>query len=234
MAPKRIPVEDIIANVEVGMRLLPKEQPDETRIEASRILVRAKSPRCNLALAELQKLKELKRDESIGILPVDKGSSTMVMNTMDYQRKIEELLELGTYKKLWKDPTAVVLKKTDFLVKWSSLAPEVKGAIRCSKALSPRLYGLPKMHKPDVPLQPIVSAIGSPTYNLAKHLTDLLRLYIRQTETFVRDSSHFLEKIGGLVLQRGDLMVSFDVVSLFMMVPCRRSLATRQTCSQRM
>ena len=37
MAPKKIPVEDIIANVEAGVRRLPREQADEVRIEASRL-----------------------------------------------------------------------------------------------------------------------------------------------------------------------------------------------------
>ena len=89
-------------------------------MEAPRILVRAKPAWCNLPLADLWALKELKKDESFVILPADKGSSTVVMNTMDYQRKINEILELGTYRKLRKDPMVVVLKRTDFLVERSS------------------------------------------------------------------------------------------------------------------
>ena len=44
VAPKRIPVEDVIANVEADVRRLPKEQADDIRMEASRILIRAKPP----------------------------------------------------------------------------------------------------------------------------------------------------------------------------------------------
>ena len=207
------------ANVEAGVRRLPREQADEVRIEASRILARAKPPRCNIPVSELRALRTLRRDESVIILPADKGSATVVMNTEDYQRKIGELLDPENYKKLRRNPTAVVLKRTDFLVKRSSLEPDVKAAVRCSEAFPPRLYGLPKIHKPDVPLRPIVSAIGSPTYHLAKHLTELLRPHIGGTESYVRDSAHFLERLGGLSLQPGDIMVSFDVVSLFTMVP---------------
>ena len=96
------------------------------------------------------------RDESVIILPADKGSATVVMNTEDYQRRIGELLDPENYKKLRGNPTAVVLKRTDFLVKRSSLEPDVKAAVRCSEALPPRLYGLPKIHKPDVPLLSLI------------------------------------------------------------------------------
>ena len=54
----------------------------------------------------------------------------------------------------------------------------------------------------NVPLRPIVSAIG-----LAKHLTFLLQPYIGQTETYVRDSTHFISKIKDLVLDENDILI---------------------------
>lgn len=60
-----------------------------------------------------------------------------------------------------------------------------------------------------VPLYPIVSAIGLPTYNLEKHLTKLLQLNIRLAESYVRDSMDFLEKPGSLVLNPGDVIGKF-------------------------
>ena len=62
------------------------------------------------------------------------------------------------------------------------------------------------------------------TYNLAKHLTGLLKPHIGQTDSFVRDSSDFLWRIRELVLEPGDVLVSFDVVSLFTMVPVQEVL----------
>ena len=40
-----------------------------------------------------------------------------------------------------------------------------------------RFYGLLKIHKANCPLQPIVSACGTSTYNLAKYLTTILKVY---------------------------------------------------------
>ena len=90
--------------------------------------------------------------------------------------------------------------------------------------MPPRLYGLPKIHKTGVPLRPIVSAIGSPTYLVAKFLASLLRPHVGQTESYIKDSAHFIQKIGDLHLEPEDLLISFDVISLFTKVPVQESL----------
>ena len=85
--------------------------------------------------------------------------------------------------------------------------------------LPPRLYGLPKVRKDDIPLRPIVNSIGSPTYALSRHLADLLRPHIGQMNLYIKDSTHFIDKINDTTLQETDLLVSFDVVSLLTNVP---------------
>lgn len=47
----------------------------------------------------------------------------------------------------------------------------------------PKLYGLPKVHKPNVPLRPIVSQIDSPTYDLAKHVASVLQPLVGKTSS---------------------------------------------------
>ena len=39
------------------------------------------------------------------------------------------------------------------------------------RASAPKFYGLPRIHKENVPLRPIVSSIGSVTYEVAKELS---------------------------------------------------------------
>ena len=60
------------------------------------------------------------------------------------------------------------------LKKYGRLPPDVYSRLRSSAARVPMLYGLPKVHKPDVPLRPIVSFMSSPTYELSKLLAWLL------------------------------------------------------------
>ncbi|CAG9563496.1 unnamed protein product [Danaus chrysippus] len=143
------------------------------------------------------------------------------MNTSDYDSKITEILsDNSVYKKVNKDPTSKVLTETKLLInKYSSkLNLDIKSLVpSCSKP--PKLYGLPKIHKQDVPLRPIVSQIDSPTYKLAKFLSKILSPLRGHTKSFVKDSYQFVNDIKHLKLTDNDIMVSFDVQSLFTNLP---------------
>ena len=83
------------------------------------------------------------------------------------------------------------------------------------------MYGLPKVHKVGIPLKPIVSAIGSPTYQLAKELCCILSPIAGKSNSYIHNSSHFVEMISKIQLDR---LVSFDVKNVFTMVPIDDSL----------
>ena len=76
---------------------------------------------------------------------------------------------------------------------------------------------LPKIHKPDMPLRPILSSIGSFSYDCAKWLSDSLS-ELRHHETCVKDTLTFLSLLQDRS-SSGKIMTSFDVTSLFTNVP---------------
>ena len=49
--------------------------------------------------------------------------------------------------------------------KVGKLSESLYFSLRSTNAITPRIYGLVKIHKPDMPLRPIVSIVGSATYN---------------------------------------------------------------------
>ena len=57
----------------------------------------------------------------------------------------------------------------------SEIEEEVYNQIRSTGASRPRLYGLPKTHKKDCPLRPILSMIGSAQHKLAQYMSRLLK-----------------------------------------------------------
>ena len=87
-----------------------------------------------------------------------------------------------------------------------------------------RFYGLPKIHKANCPLRPIVSACGMSTYNLAKYLTTILKVYTGHTSSFVKDSKDLTDKLKTLKIQENEEMVSFDVSALFTSIQVDQAL----------
>ena len=64
-----------------------------------------------------------------------------------------------------------------------------------------------------------VSTIGSVNYNLAKEMTRILNPLTGTTPSHILNSTHFVQLSRNVKLDDEDLMVSFDVCSLFTKVP---------------
>ena len=123
-----------------------------------------------------------------------------------------------------KDPTPPPLEqKMNALLlqlkKRGSIAQNLYNLLRSSGGSTPLLYGLPKIHKPNVPLHPTVSFVQSPTYQLSKHLTRILSPLIGNTDSSVLNSVEFSTFIHLKTVREDEVLVSFDVVSLFTNVP---------------
>lgn len=78
-------------------------------------------------------------------------------------------------------------------------------------------------------LEPIVCTITAPTYALDKFLAGLLNPWVGGCENHVRNSAIFAKIVEGLRIVPTDVLVSFDVVSLFMGVPVEVSLKLLQS-----
>ena len=69
---------------------------------------------------------------------------------------------------------------------------------------TPKFYGLPKIHNPDIPLKPIVSSHGSVTYGVVRHIHSI---------------QDFVEQANKVTLLPGECLSSYDVTALFTLDP---------------
>ena len=111
VTPANIPDTEIIAKVETAVRQLDAEQADTVRRAVNGILQQAELPEPNITKEMRDALKSLKEDESIMVLPADKGRASVVMDTDTYRAKMSTLIENGPYQLLNKDPTDCLTRK---------------------------------------------------------------------------------------------------------------------------
>ena len=107
------------------------------------------------------------------------------------------------------------------------ISKEVYELIRPVGSQRPRMYGLPKIHKPGIPLQPILSMCHSAHYSLAKWSVEVLNPVLEfYSGFFVKDSFTFYAIICRLpVRMESQFLVSFDVVSLFTNIPLDKTIS---------
>jgi hypothetical protein len=112
---------------------------EEARQETVRILKHSSRPRDNLRKTERTALKSLKDNTNLTILPADKGNATVVLNTTDYKHKISSLIEEPAYRKLTKDSTEAIERKTILLLKKGSLTENTRRQLSPAGSRPPTL-----------------------------------------------------------------------------------------------
>ena len=126
----------------------------------------------------------------------------------------------GTYDKVNRNPTSAIQKRISaFLQKLKAdgiLSQKEYFKMYTSNEIPLSFYGLPK---PTTPLRPIVSSCGAPTHRLASYLDPILRPLTGKTDSFVRNSADFANKIKEVKLLTGETITSYDVTSLFTCIP---------------
>jgi hypothetical protein len=223
VTPHRIPFENIITGIESGIDKLTQKEAETIRQKTCNILRSSKLPKPNITHEERQAIKKLNSNDQIIVLPADKGNTTVILDKNDYDSKITSLLsDTSTYKIHNRDPITYLEKTTKSLIMASpSLDSNRKKCLipREKSSRMPKFYGLPKVHKDGAPLRPIVSAINSPTQPLAKYLAWRLQPHVIKSKSFVKNSEDFIQKIQDIKIEEQDILVSFDVVSLFTNIP---------------
>ena len=198
------------------------------KTEMAEVLKKAKPPKPNMSYRQRSVVRALRNDSNIVIVPADKGKATVVMDRMDYDTKMSAILQDDQYRPLPRDPTVKVENKiVDTLKRLRNeghLDHELYDFLTPRYSTPPQMYGLPKIHKEDTPMRPIVSTINSPTYKLAKELARILTPLAGNTAYTVKNSTAFVERIRGVQTTPQDTLVSFDVKSLFTQVPVEAAL----------
>ena len=171
----------------------------------------------NLPKAEFDALKILLKNKDIIIQKADKGTTVVILNKKDYVCKMKSILnDSSKFHKVYIDHDKILNhlihmknRVTDVL---KNLRDKNEISIDIYKDLSPLgsrpgiMYGLAKVHETVtddlLSFTPILSAIGTPTYKLAKFLGPILEPLTtngytnKDTFAFAKELQSFDSKLG--------------------------------------
>jgi hypothetical protein len=125
----------------------------------------------------LKSLIRVIEEQKLTITKADKGNATVIMTRDDYISKCQNFISSNHFEILAQDPTKLLQKQVKKALSTCSalLTDREKYFLSPMNPISPRFYGLPKLHKSDVPIRPIVSSVRAPAHKLALKLNTIFR-----------------------------------------------------------
>ncbi|XP_044764379.1 uncharacterized protein LOC123320947 [Coccinella septempunctata] len=227
---KRSLIKNVLMDVENILSEVPQEQRDITRAQTTNIITNFNHRSDGVKQTHLQRLfrktqKFLKNNPELYIVRADKGGSTVAMNKQGYIEKTKVLLaDERTYRTLRRDPTAAAQKKLNELLRRLHRLKEITDPqlkhLTIYNSAHPKLYTLPKIHKENIPMRPIVSSVNTLTYKISKFIADILKVSFHDRNEYnIKDTFAFVDKMRDVTLPEGYILISLDVVSLFTNIP---------------
>ena len=147
----------------------------------------------------------------------------VIMDRQDYINKANHLLNQNNYKSIAKDATNSIKNKLINILKRvktkTGLDSNTYKSMYPTGCVPPKFYGVPKIHKPDTPLRPIVSSCGSVTHGVAKELGKIIKPLVGKSPHHITSTQDFVEQAKCIKLEPGECLSSYDVSAMFTSVP---------------
>ena len=181
-----------------------------------------------------QTLRTLSRDKTIRICKMDKGVGTVIMDVDEYYRKLDCIVADQTRFSLLdyniNTENTTECNKAPWIAKERQVQNYLRKYIKplvddatywrmYPKGTQPgKLYGMAKHHKDGCPMRPVLSAINTPEYQLAKWIERHLKPFVDNRHS-VPSSSIFVDQLSQIKPSANEICVSFDIKSLYTNVP---------------
>ena len=155
------------------------------------------------------------------IKPADKGAAVVIWSLPLYiQEATRQLSDHRFYERLHADPLQEY-QQNDMIAS-CALPSSAKHLVVITPRTS-RFYLLRKIHKPNNPGRPIVSACSCPTENIPAYLDKVLAPIVKSLPTYVKDNNHALHIFDSFGFDTTDpgsrFLFTMDIKSLYTFIP---------------
>lgn len=243
IAPRHLDLDKMKYELEKSICGVPRNDPNWTKEIKLDIIHSLKEfeDNCNDTLKSKRNrmlhmtLNRLSKIRNLKICSFDKGQGIVLVDTDDYNHKLNGILSDSSKFKIIPVPNDI--KKHPVCIEENKLSrylnKYVKNKVDDSvyKDILPsgsniaRIYGTVKVHKNNYPVRPIVSTIGAANYKLAKYLDNLIKPHIND-DLMLKSTNDFISVLDDVKhkINRHSTLVSFDVENLFTNVPVTEAI----------
>jgi len=222
--PSKPPLDEIIVSIESGMKKLNIKNNDKfiIRDEIEKIIKNIKKPSGDDNEEVI--LEELKQKcYQICYTTSDEGNKIVIMNKVDYEKKIIKILCSAPYKRTkidgrWSNNSPLTKMRRDVKTKLDYL----QGHNHLSKDLVqknpmiPEIYGIPKLHEYGYTMTLNCSRENEITSKINDYILEEFEKLNLKSEFAVTNSIEFVERISREYIEKQEIMVCYDFSSLFL------------------
>ena len=178
----------------------------------------------NLSNPEFEALKSLRARNDIVIKPADKGGALVVWRADLYRTEARRQLSDTTFcSRVDKDLTSTHQDTISHTIRnfiQTGDLPETARDLIATTPRTPVMYFLPKIHKPNNPGRPIVSACGCPTEIISSCLDHVMAPLVRNLSSYIKDTKHALQILNNIHFHGNHKFIfTMDVKSLYTVIP---------------
>ena len=157
----------------------------------------------------------------------DKGRTTVIVYNEQYTNNIHNFLTENNIQPLHKNPINKDRKHIQEILQQNNLIfnnRQVKYLLQ-KNPTPPTLNAQLKLHKPNIPIRPVVNNKNAPTYKTAKNLIDILKqcLYLDNRYNTINSTS-LANDIVKLTINNKHRMITYDLKDLYVNISTDETL----------
>ena len=212
--------------------------PADTKTEQALRALKSKIMKCyknhqntkqtNHAKEDMQALNDIRADPEVIIKRSDKCKGFVLMPKQTYITKAESIT--SKYEPVQKNPTPRLEAATKKVISQNlggKVPDKIITAIKPSSSRTAELYGLPKNHKVDIPLRPIVSACGDPLDKLTWFLERIISQLLTFVPAHLKNTYDFLNRLNQTFpagIPVDSILFTVDVANLYGNIPIEEAI----------
>lgn len=190
-----------------------------------------KIPKINYKYSkEIKTLKQIKTKLSNNgalITKADKGNTIVIMDKNHYSLKVNNFIENNNITLVNTDPSTEFVKALNNAINHCThlFSNATRHSLKPINAEAPQFTGLPKIHKPNIPIRPLVNFTTAPSYKVSKKLAQIIKSSINlKNNHSTKNCIEFIDKLKDIQIKPNFRIASFDIVDLYTNIPVQDTI----------
>lgn len=176
----------------------------------------------------LKQIKEKLSNNNAMITKADKGNTIVIMDTIQYSQKVNQFIENNNIAMINTDPSPGFVSTLNNTINRCThiFNSATRHSLKPINAEAPQFTGLPKIHKPNVPIRPLVNFTTAPSYKVSKKLVQIIKNSISlKNNHSTKNCTEFINKLKNVQIKPNYRIASFDIVDLYTNIPVHDTIA---------